>query len=378
MDPWLVEWLVYMKRDVPLTRIELGPLSANDILRIAQSVSGEDGEIQGGQRAHPALRSTSPSFSAPASETSIERFGLWLFAETKGQPFFVRATLEALLEHGRLAARLIEGKGWVFEPQTSILDATSPDVMLPSDVREMIQLRLTRLSSPARELLAAGAVLDHDFTFEALCQVAHLTTQDGLFALDEAIEALLLEESPRQSGKVQAVPYVFAHDKIREVVYTGAGDARRRIFHGRALQVLEQEGASTAVLAYHALASGSADLAFRWSMAAGDEAMTVFAVRDAIGHYEQARQLAHEHSLDVPVTSLHHLYSQLGRAYEIRNDAKAAQAIYQTMLETARRMHDAEMECIALNRQAVLEGEDFFQLERAMTLLQERTRSCRA
>ena len=369
MDPWLVEWLVYMKRDVPLTRIELGPLSANDILRIAQSVSGEDGELYGGQRAHPVLRSTSPSFSDPASETSIERFSLWLFAETKGQPLFVRATLEALLEHGRLAARLIEGKGWVFEPQTGAFEATSPDVMLPSDAREMIQLRLTRLSASTRELLTAGAVLDHDFTFEELCQVAYLTTQDGLLALEEAIEVLLLEESSRQSGKVQAISYAFVHDKIREVVYSGAIDARRRIFHGRALQVLAQEGASTAVLAYHALASGSADQAFRWSMAAGDEAMTVFAVRDAIGHYEQARQLTCEHSLDIPLSSLHHLYSQLGRAYEIRNDAKAAQAIYQTMLETARKMHDAEMECIALNRQAVLEGENIFQLERAITLL---------
>jgi len=75
--------------------------------------------------------------------------------------------------------------------------------------------------------------------------------------------------------------------------------------------------------------------------------------------------------MDVSATSLHHLYSQLGRAYEIRNDAKAAQATYQTMLETARLMHDAEMECVALNRQAVLEGEDFFRLERAMTLLQQ-------
>ena len=196
MDPWLVEWLVYMKRDVPLTRIEPGPLSANDILRIAQSVSGEDGELYSGQRAHPVLRSNSPSFSDPASETSIERFGLWLFAETKGQPFFVRATLEALLEHGRLAARLIEGKGWVFEPQTGAFEATSPDVMLPSDVREMIQLRLTRLSAPSRELLTAGAVLDHDFTFEELCHVAYLTTQDGLFALEEAIEALFLKNLP--------------------------------------------------------------------------------------------------------------------------------------------------------------------------------------
>jgi hypothetical protein len=33
--------------------------------------------------------------------------------------------------------------------------------------------------------------------------------------------------------------YHFADDKIREVVYAGAGDARRRVFHGRALIVRE-------------------------------------------------------------------------------------------------------------------------------------------
>src|SRR3989440_13120 len=81
MDSWLVEWLAYLKRDVSLTRLELGPLSAKNILQIAQSVAGEGGEPQ-----------------APTSRTDIERFGAWLFAETQGQPFFVRATLEALLE----------------------------------------------------------------------------------------------------------------------------------------------------------------------------------------------------------------------------------------------------------------------------------------
>src|SRR5205807_8769466 len=82
---------------------------------------------------------------------------------------------------------------------------------------------------------------------------------------------------------------------------------------------------------------------------------------------------------DTYTLSLHdalpiYLYSQLGRAYEIRNDARAAQATYQTMVETARRMHDVEMECVALNRQAVLEGEDFFRLERAMALDRKSTR----
>jgi DNA-binding SARP family transcriptional activator len=370
-DPWLIEWLAYLRRVVHMTLLELGPLSVNDILLITRSVSGEDGESQVEHAEHPASGSSSPATRSRVADTGIEHFGRWLFAETKGQPFFVRATLEALLVRGQLTARLIEGKGWVFEPQSSIIDVSSPGTLLPSDIREMIQLRLARLSPAARELLAAGAVLEHDFTFEELCQVAHLTAQDGLFALDEAIENLLLQESHYGGGPAQAVPYMFAHDKIREVAYSEAGVARRRIFHGRALQSLEQKGASSAILAYHALASGVAAQAFNWSMAAGDQAMSVFAVRDAIEHYEQARQLTHAHTLDVPVTNLRHLYGQLGRAYEIRNNAKAAQATYQSMFELARGIHDEEMECMALNRQGVLEGEDIFQLESAMNLLRQ-------
>src|SRR2546423_7854247 len=99
------------------------------------------------------------------------------------------------LERGVLVPRLIAGRGWVFEPQPSILEATPPNNMLPSEVREMIQRRLARLSSPARSLLAAGAVLEQDFTFEQLCQVAQLAPQDGLAALAEPLHSLLLHES---------------------------------------------------------------------------------------------------------------------------------------------------------------------------------------
>jgi len=107
--------------------------------------------------------------------------------------------------------------------------------MLPSDVREMIQRRPARLSSPARDLLAAGAVLGHDFTFEELCQVAKLSPQDGLVALDEALQGLLLRESSHRREGRRGVSYHFADDKIREVVYAAAGDARRRVFHSQAL-----------------------------------------------------------------------------------------------------------------------------------------------
>ena len=369
--PQLAEWLANVRSDMPLTLLELGPLSAKDTLQIVQSFSAADGEQEAEQRVRTSFEPSSHHVQTPESGLSPERFGQWLFAETKGQPFYTIEMLEALLARGVLVPRLVKGKGWVFDPQIAVLNAVVLDGTLPSTVRETILIRLAQLGPTARELLAAGAVLDHDFTFEDLCQVAHLTPQDGLSALDEVLGSLFLRESRRQRGGLSGATYVFEHDKIREVVDVEAGDARRRVFHSRALKVLKKAGAPAAELAYHALASGLADPAFRWSTAAGDAAMKVFAARDAIGHYEQAHQLVAERSVVVPVTRLHHLLAQLGRAYELCSNFTAAHATYQRMLETARQRHDAAMECAALNRLAVLVIEDISKLERAMVLLQE-------
>src|SRR3989441_7695781 len=245
MDPEMSEWLASLRSTISLTRLELGPLSAKDVLQIVRSLSGVDGaqpSLQGDTLDTSGSHDKSGTYSqpsaqhiqAPESSLSPERFGAWLFAETKGQPFYLRALLQTLLERGVLVPSLIAGSRWVFEPHPSIIEATPPDNILPADVRELIQRRLARLSPSARTLLAAGAVLGHDFTFEELCQVAQLAAQDGLAALDEALQSLLLHESShRQEGR-RGVFYVFGHDKIREVVYAAAGDARRRVLHSRA------------------------------------------------------------------------------------------------------------------------------------------------
>ena len=232
MEPEMSEWLASLSSGIALTRLELGPLSANDTLQIVR-------ELASGDAAHPSLQRNRPRFQpspqhvqAPGSGISSERFGAWLFAETHGQPFYLRALLQELLERGVLLPRLIDGGGWVFEPHPSLLEATLPDSMLPADVREMILRRLARLSSPARNLLAAGAVLDRDFTFEEICQVSQLAPRDGLDALDEALQSLLLCESNHRREGRREVSYHFADDKIREVVYAAAGDARRRVLHG--------------------------------------------------------------------------------------------------------------------------------------------------
>jgi predicted ATPase len=116
---------------------------------------------------------------------------------------------------------------------------------------------------------------------------------------------------------------------LRDVVYTEAGDARRRLFHRRALATLTAAGDSAAVLAHHALAAGLAEPAFGYSLAAGQEALRVSAAGDAVAHFEKARQLARE----APAPSaqieshLRDLYDQLAHAYELAGQHEQALAV---------------------------------------------------
>jgi len=109
------------------------------------------------------------------------------------------------------------------------------------------------------------------------------------------------------------------------VTYTEAGRARRRVLHRRAFEILEEGRAPAAQLARHALAGGLAEQAFGYSVAAGDQAMEVFAVREAIVHYERARNLLAEEvrtggprqPVESSISDLEHLHTQLGQAYEL-------------------------------------------------------------
>lgn len=335
MPPGLAEWRTGMERAVPLTRLPLGPLSAEDILRLLQAFGGKEGK-DGGRAA------------------DLERFGQWLFAETEGQPFYVIETLKVLLERGALVSHPNEEGGWTIDFTAVMEHEMVVRGFFPPSVHEVIVARLDRLTPNASALLVAGAVLGQGITFERLCQVADLAEQDGLAALDEVLHSHLLQESEREGGgRVTDGRYVFAHAKIRAVADAEAGEARRSIFHRRALEALQAAAAPAAELAYHALAAGLAEPAFRWSLAAGDEAMRVIAVRDAIALYDQARHLLAErvHGLGLstmlPAPEVEHLYTHLGRAYELNAEWEKARAVYTLLLAYARDVSQPAMESTA-------------------------------
>ena len=345
-------WVAELDRALKVKRLALGPLATRETLDLVRVL--EEGGRGRGEAASP----------------EVERFGRWLFEETGGHPLYIAETIKTLLDRGVLAARLGADGAWVVRLAPGVRDTKALSGLVPESVREAIGAQLSRLSPPASELLAAGAVLGSGFTFEELLRLVGLPEDEALSALDEVLMGRLLREADAENEV-----YAFTHEKVRDVAYTEAGAARRRVFHRRALAAMEEEGAPAAWLARHALAAKMPEAAFRYLLAAGDAAMAVLAAEDAIASYERARNLlgrsgAPRDRLSPSLAAgLEHLYANLGRAHELAGGWEDAEATYENMLARAREVRDPRLECAALNHLAVLAAQRRSDMGRAEILL---------
>lgn len=282
----LAQWLERVSRDLPPIHVGLEPLEKLETAQMIETV----------------LSPAAPDFSE------------WLFTETGGQPFYLIETLKDLLERRVLHPKRQKSGNWVYA-----VDAhhnLGKTVRTPSTVHAVVRSRLNRLSPNAFSLLAAAAVLEKPIYFEHLCAITNLSEDLALPALDELLSSRLLIEtmSPDALGD-----YSFVNDMLRDVIYTEAGDARRKTYHRRALEILVESGSSAAVLAHHAFAAGLMALAFQHSLAAGQEAMRLSAVSEALIHFEKAQQLVEVVSTTEHLnkSDLQELINQIRRAYNL-------------------------------------------------------------
>jgi predicted ATPase len=292
----LSQWLESVGREATPVHIELESLGERETVQMVESIL------------------------APAAPD----FAQWLYDETRGQPYYLMETLKDLLERRVLHPKRGAERKWTFAVDAE--HDLGQAVRVPSTVQVVIRSRLNRLSPNAFSLLGGGAVLEQQITFESMCVVSNISEDLAFPALDELISGRLLFETV-QAGVTSA--YLFTNDMLRDVVYTVTGDARRRIFHRRALEHLERSNVSAAVLAHHALAAGLGNESFHHSLAAGREALHLSAVSEAVVHLERARKLVLDRSLTENPSKgdLRDLYTQLGRAYELGGQTEKVLAI---------------------------------------------------
>ena len=366
--------LADLGRDLPVSQVPLQALSQAQTLQLVQAIAGE-------QREHAtALLSASGASPAPEQETKLAALGDFLFAQTGGQPLYLLEMLKLLREREWLVPRMGANGTWRLEPALDIAAALAQEhsqrELLPPSVRTMIQARLAKLSPAARQLVLAGAVLVTQATAHWLWQVAELGVQAGVEALEEAVASgMLREEEAGGPGAGRPSSYRFTHELIRDVVYTELGEARRQVLHQRALALLQAEGAPAAALAYHALASGETGVAARYSVQAGDEALAVFAVEDAIRRYEQARSLLQERKPRMqgvlPGPEIEHLYVCLGQAYAFQHAWQQAQQPYEELLAYAQQQQLPALASMTLNRLAILAVQQSFDKPEVRALLEQ-------
>jgi DNA-binding SARP family transcriptional activator/tetratricopeptide (TPR) repeat protein len=328
-DAPLREWLAQLGRDVTLTRVLLDTLSGAAVQRLVAHLAG-----------------------SAADAEATHAFGTWLWAETGGLPFFIEALLQMLVAQEVLVIQETEGRpGYDFA--TALTQVKSAGrVQVPQGVRQAVLSRLDRLSEREADLLLAASVLGRECRFETMCQVANLSESGALKAMDALLNGNLLAER-----RTDRRPYTLAHDYIREVVYSASREARRRVFHRRALIALEAEQAPAAECAYHAIASLLNEPAFRYSLAAGDEALRANAFLESLAHYDQAWEIAQKRgikTIKLASHSLKQLYQNRGRTLELTLQYEAAQANYQELADLADERDDPELRLAAIIAQCII------------------------
>jgi class 3 adenylate cyclase/tetratricopeptide (TPR) repeat protein len=253
------------------------------------------------------VRSLLESFAGQRLDAAGEAAARTLWAETEGNPFFVR----------QMIGHLVETEALVRQDDRWVLTGPVAELGLPEGVREVIGRRLSRLSPMVNELMIGAAVIGREFDVSVLAAITGHRDDDIVDALEEALAARVIGEVPAQLGR-----YAFSHALIRTTLYEEISTNRRVRLHRAVARNLEAAGVDVGEVAYHfyeAASLGDAATALQWAQRAAEDATAKAGYELAISWYERALEI--EEILAPPDPARRAaLFIALGRA---RNNAGA-------------------------------------------------------
>jgi tetratricopeptide (TPR) repeat protein len=148
--------------------------------------------------------------------------------ETRGNPFFAREVLRHLLE---TQAIQLDAEG--------ALQGGFPLEAVPEGLRDVLARRRARLTAGANRFLDTAAGFEGPFPFAVVAEVAELEDVAALAALDELLQAGLVESD------VAPDRYQFGHALIRHAVYADLNPSRQVRLHRRLAHALEAARAAS-------------------------------------------------------------------------------------------------------------------------------------
>jgi DNA-binding CsgD family transcriptional regulator len=214
-------------------------------------------------------------------QTTTRQFSAMLYDSTRGNPFFVEATLKSLVDSGALTQKDGRWTGWEMET-----------LHLPPTIRDVLKARIDRLSLNARTLANLAAVIGTRARYDTLARVSGLSETEVIAGLDELRAQRVLKET----GSVDAIHYDFTHPLLQQVIYAELGQARARLLHANIAEALESLYGDSALvhadeLALHFARAHSQSLArkaVKYLYAAARSAIDKYANREAADYLAAA------------------------------------------------------------------------------------------
>ena len=197
---------------------------------------------------------------------------------TDGNPLFVNEVVRLLGER---------------DESGSMKGSTSEELAVPKGVRAVTRQRLRRLSPLCNQVLTTASVVGREFEFRLLLKLTEETESALSAALDEAVQAHLVEELPRQPGR-----YHFSHSLIQQAQAEELSVTQRVRLHSQIAEALEviygDEGyvsEHAAELAHHFAEAHTvlgAEKMVRHSIMAGEGALAAHAWHEALPYFQLA------------------------------------------------------------------------------------------
>ncbi|MGI8551425.1 MAG: ATP-binding protein [Dehalococcoidia bacterium] len=192
--------------------------------------------------------------------------------ETGGNPFLIEEVVQNLLAEGR---------------DLTSSDAAVQEWSVPAGVREVIDVRLSRLGAEANRLLEAATVLGDGLHFDVLADVSQIEVGTLLDAVDEVVTAGILQEEGDR--------YVFSHALIRQAVAEKLSQPRRQRLYLQAATAIERNRRRNldpylGTIAEHYRQAGyaAAEQTLTYARRAAESAVAQFAYEDAARFYLHA------------------------------------------------------------------------------------------
>jgi class 3 adenylate cyclase/tetratricopeptide (TPR) repeat protein len=164
---------------------------------------------------------------------------------------------------------------------------------VPTSLNALLTARLDQLGA-GKEVAQASSVIGREFTFEMLRSVSALPAERLEQALDELAQARLIVPQ----GAPPDATYVFYHVLVQDAAYASMLRDRRRAFHLRYAEALENDPSGPAatapeLLAAHFAEAGVAEKSIDYYLKAAARATGRFALVEIVGYLQKGlRQLA--------------------------------------------------------------------------------------